>query len=86
MEKDDFFKMLTLLKDIACYCPKLIGKKDILLVHDKIYKITNPGEIPHNPLITQVIPCDGLLAFPGLIDQHVHIVGGGVWCTKECGE
>lgn len=69
--------MLTLLKNIDCYCPQHIGKKDIVIASDKIYKITAPGEIKDSALIERVIPCDGLYAFPGLIDQHVHITGGG---------
>lgn len=70
--------MITLLKNIACFTPQYIGKRDILIAGKKIYKITEPNRINEkNTLIRTVIPCDGLLAFPGIIDQHVHIIGGG---------
>jgi len=69
--------MLTLLKNIECYCPQFIGKKDIVIAGDKIYKILPPEEIIDNLLFENTIFCEGLCAFPGLIDQHVHIIGAG---------
>lgn len=69
--------MITLIKNIDCYCPKYIGKKDILIAGDKIYKIQEPDICIDYTNIANIIPCDGLLAFPGMIDGHVHIIGGG---------
>ena len=69
--------MLTLLKNIDCYSPNFLGKKDILIAFDKLFKITQPNEIKNNGLIANIIQCDDLCAFPGIIDQHVHIIGGG---------
>lgn len=69
--------MLTLLKNADCYCPSHIGIRNILIAANKIYKITTPGEINDSALIENTIDCGGLYAFPGLIDQHVHITGGG---------
>lgn len=68
--------MLTLLKDIECRFAD-IGVKDILIAGEKIYRITQPGTIKDYSLIEKVIPCKGLYAFAGLIDQHVHILGAG---------
>lgn len=68
--------MLTLLKNITCYSPQYLGKKDILIACGKISKILPPNQT-ESILIDAVIPCDGLLAFPGLVDGHVHIDGGG---------
>lgn len=67
--------MITLLKDLDCFCPKHVGKKDILIVENKIHRIAD--FIETNDLIENRISCSGLLAFPGIIDQHVHIIGGG---------
>jgi beta-aspartyl-dipeptidase (metallo-type) len=67
--------MLTLLKNLDCYSPKHIGKNDILICNNKIYKVQ--PEIPYNNLIENVYDCTGHYAFPGIIDQHVHITGGG---------
>lgn len=48
-----------------------------MLVLDKIYKITSVNALKDIGMVEKIIPCDGLYAFPGLIDQHVHIIGGG---------
>lgn len=69
--------MLTLLKNIMCYSPSCLGKRDIVIAADKIFRILPAGEQKDISLIERVIPCDGLCAFPGLIDQHVHILGAG---------
>lgn len=69
--------MLTLLKDTECYCPQHRGQTDILIAGDRILKLGAPGTMGAPGLIGQTIPCGGLFAFPGLIDQHVHIIGGG---------
>lgn len=69
--------MLTLLKNIDCYDPEHIGKKDILIASEKIEALALPGSLGGNPLIGTQIDCSGLLAFPGIVDQHVHIIGGG---------
>ncbi len=69
--------MLTLLKNIECFCPRHCGKKDILIASDKICKITPPDELYEPKLIENIVSCKNLLGFPGLIDQHAHITGGG---------
>ena len=69
--------MLTLLKNINCVYPDFIGVKDIVIACGKIFKILPPGTILNNRLIENVIDCRGLRAFPGFIDQHVHIAGAG---------
>lgn len=69
--------MVTLLKNIECYCPQYIGVKDILIANDMIEKILDPGSLTRDCSIINEIECKGLLAFPGIIDGHVHIIGGG---------
>jgi beta-aspartyl-dipeptidase (metallo-type) len=69
--------MLTLLKNLRCFAPQSIGEKDLVLAADKIYKITSPGQITDTSLFQSVISCRGLYAFPGFIDQHVHMAGAG---------
>lgn len=69
--------MLTLLKNLECYCPDYIGKNDILICADKIYKIAPRIACDDRSLFESVADCGGLCAFPGLVDQHVHITGGG---------
>lgn len=69
--------MITVLKNINCYDPQNLGKRDFLIAGEKIERIVLPGTLPDCSLSDRVISCDGLSAFPGLIDQHVHLIGGG---------
>ncbi|MCR6546302.1 beta-aspartyl-peptidase [Dehalobacterium formicoaceticum] len=68
--------MFKLLKEVRCFAPCDIGKKDILIIFDKIGFIEDDINGTLLPGI-EVIPCRGCIAVPGFIDQHVHIVGGG---------
>ncbi len=68
---------MLLLKNIECYSPEPCGKKDLLIASDKIEALVLPGSLSDNPLISTQLDCSGLFAFPGIIDQHVHILGGG---------
>lgn len=68
--------MFKLLKCGNCYTPAKIGKKDILIAYDKISRIED--EISEANLWDfEVIDCSTMIICPGLIDQHVHITGGG---------
>ncbi len=69
--------MVTLLKNVECYTPEYIGKKDLFITCHKICKITAPGGLADQDSIAEVMDCEGLIALPGFIDQHVHIIGGG---------
>jgi isoaspartyl dipeptidase IadA len=68
--------MFKLLKDATVYSPEYLGKKDILFCFDKIALIEdciNPSPFKG----VEVVNCDGKIVFPGFIDLHVHITGGG---------
>lgn len=68
--------MFKLLKKGHCFNPDDVGIKDILVAYDKICDVKN--EIFQDKLWdVEVIDCRGCLVCPGLIDQHVHILGGG---------
>ncbi|MDD3692461.1 MAG: beta-aspartyl-peptidase [Oscillospiraceae bacterium] len=69
--------MLTLLKNLECYCPEYIGKNDILICGSKIYKIEPKIECYDDGLINRIYDFSGYFAFPGLVDQHLHFIGGG---------
>ncbi|WP_270181048.1 beta-aspartyl-peptidase [Alkalihalobacillus sp. CinArs1] len=68
--------MFTIIRNAEIYNPDHLGKKDVLIAFSKIAMIDErielPEDIPHN-----VIEADGKLLFPGFIDSHVHIMGGG---------
>lgn len=69
--------MIKRIRNIECYCPQYIGKKDIWIACDKIYKIVDPMDCLYDSHIETVIEGNGLIAFPGIIDGHVHVIGGG---------
>ena len=67
--------MMILLKNATLYDPAYRGKKDVLICFDRILAI-GEGLEPCFP-DTEVIDATGKLLIPGLIDQHVHFIGGG---------
>ena len=69
--------MFTVLTGLDCFCPSHAGLKDILIAGDKIAGIADPGFFKRIYDYCEVIHCEGLLAFPGIIDQHIHLIGGG---------
>jgi beta-aspartyl-dipeptidase (metallo-type) len=71
------FILLTLIKNGEVYAPQYLGKRDILIVDQKIGYIKEIIEIPHNFVDINVIDAKGKLIVPGFIDAHVHITGGG---------
>lgn len=68
--------MFTLLKNTDLYCPVHIGKTDVLLANDKIVAIEQSLNVKGLGDVT-VIDCKGRIVAPGLIDQHIHLIGGG---------
>lgn len=69
--------MLTLIRNGEVYAPDYLGKKDILLVHDKIGFMENHIPVPSNFVDINVVDATGMKVVPGFIDSHVHITGGG---------
>ncbi len=67
--------MITILKNAMVYAPEFLGKKDILIAGEKIIAIAD--SIPQFELVKEVIDCEGKILTPGLIDQHIHIIGAG---------
>ena len=65
-----------LYKGLQLYTPKEVGKKDILIYADKIVKIAETIEPPF-AAETDIKDYSGFLCFPGFVDGHVHIIGGG---------
>ena len=65
----------TLLRNAEVYAPEPLGRMDILLGGGHVLAM-GPGLEPGLPGVREV-DAFGLLALPGLVDQHVHITGGG---------
>ena len=69
--------MLKVIKNIEVYDPEYLGKKDIVILSDKIEGLYDSVNIPKDFINIQVIDGEGMIAVPGFIDCHVHIIGGG---------
>lgn len=66
---------MLLIKNAELYAPAPVGRKDILICGGKIERIGDRISIPEE--LCQVLDAEGRSVIPGLIDQHVHITGGG---------
>jgi len=68
--------MFTLIKGGTLYAPEKMGTKDILIVGRIIARISDRIDLPA-AFSVEVIPASGKIVTPGLIDLHVHLLGGG---------
>ena len=67
--------MLLLIKNADIYTPEAAGRCDLLLGGGKILRMEPDIRIPRK--YCEVIEARNLVAVPGFIDGHVHIMGGG---------
>jgi beta-aspartyl-dipeptidase (metallo-type) len=68
--------MFTLIKGGFLYGPERIGVRDILIAGRTIAKISESIGLPEQ-WNASVISATGKIVTPGLIDLHVHLLGGG---------
>ncbi|MFK3960089.1 beta-aspartyl-peptidase [Guptibacillus hwajinpoensis] len=68
--------MFTVIRNAEIYSPEYLGKKNLLLAFDKIAMIEERIELPES-IPHEEIDAKGKIIFPGFIDSHVHITGGG---------
>jgi len=70
--------LIKIIKNAEVYAPDYLGKKDVLLIGDKIAAIDNNISLKLNGLV-KVTEIDGewKKLVPGFIDSHVHLLGGG---------
>jgi beta-aspartyl-dipeptidase (metallo-type) len=66
---------MILIKGVDVFGPEHIGVKDILICGEKIEQIADNIDIAKKYVTT--IDGTGTKAIPGIIDQHVHVTGGG---------
>ncbi len=69
--------MLTLIRNGEVFGPSPLGKKDILVAGTSVEAVAGTGEVRLGGLEADVIDAAGLSVLPGLVDPHVHILGGG---------
>jgi beta-aspartyl-dipeptidase (metallo-type) len=69
--------MITLIRDGEVFGPEPLGRKDVLVAAGVIAAVADPGRIRVEGLESEVVNASGKRVIPGLIDPHVHILGGG---------
>ncbi len=70
--------MITIIRNVDVYKPEYIGKKDILIIGNKIATVEDNISIELNCDVEfNEIDGSGKIAVPGFIDSHVHLLGGG---------
>jgi beta-aspartyl-dipeptidase (metallo-type) len=68
---------MALIRKASVFAPESIGTRDILATGERIVAIEDPREISISGIEVDEIDASGLFALPGLIDSHVHLLGGG---------
>ncbi len=69
--------MITIIRNGTVFAPKPLGRKDILVLGEKVGALAEPGTLQLKGLPVKVVEAEGLTVLPGFIDSHVHILGGG---------
>lgn len=65
--------MIKLLKHADVYAPEHLGKKDVLIVGEKVCRIEDQIEGYEGLPDVEVFELEGRKLVPGYIDLHVHI-------------
>ena len=66
---------MLLIRNAEVYDPKYLGRRDVLVCGERIECIAEKIDVGNVPC--KVIDGAGKTLIPGIIDQHVHITGGG---------
>jgi beta-aspartyl-dipeptidase (metallo-type) len=67
--------MAFLMKHATVYAPQYLGAKDVLVVGKQVVAVKDNLTVSLPELET--VDAKGLVLTPGLIDQHIHVIGGG---------
>ncbi|MBD3413618.1 MAG: beta-aspartyl-peptidase [Candidatus Aminicenantes bacterium] len=68
---------MIVIKQGRVFSPHPLGIKDILIAGSTIIRIEDPGKITIKGTEVEEIDASRQIITPGLIDSHVHILGGG---------
>jgi beta-aspartyl-dipeptidase (metallo-type) len=68
--------MFILIRDGNVYAPQKLGRRDILIAGRVIARIADRIELPAE-FKPRIIHAKGKTIVPGLVDLHVHLLGGG---------
>ncbi|AFJ45533.1 beta-aspartyl-peptidase [Shimwellia blattae] len=67
--------MFTLLSNARIYSPDDLGVRQLLVCRGEIIALDE--QIPTLPFPVTHYDCRGKIIIPGIIDQHIHLTGGG---------
>lgn len=66
---------MLMIRNAEVYAPEYLGKQDVLICGGKVEWMAET--LPEMPGDCRVINGEGMVLTPGLIDNHVHVTGGG---------
>lgn len=70
--------MVTIIRNAKVYQPEYAGVKDILILGDRIAALGENLKADFGGCVeVREIDAEGMVAVPGFIDSHEHILGGG---------
>lgn len=69
--------MLRLLRNATIYGPAPLGRADLLIAGERILAIAPDLPPPPPSYGAEIDDLDGAIVIPGLVDAHVHLIGGG---------
>jgi len=69
--------MITLIRGGEVFAPEPLGRKDVLLAGGVVEVVAEPGRLDIGGLEAEIVDAAGKSVIPGLVDPHVHILGGG---------
>ena len=69
--------MLTLIRNAQVIAPEPLGQQDILVAGEHIVGLGDCGTFSITGVEVDEIDAAGLWALPGMVDSHVHLLGGG---------
>ena len=69
--------MLKVIKNGRVYSPDDLGRKDILIAGDTILSVEDRVSTDSLSFPVEIYDAGGKMILPGIIDPHVHFIGGG---------
>lgn len=69
--------MITVIRRGTVFAPQPLGIKDIWIFGERVGAVAEPGAVKVEGFPVKTIEAEGLTVAPGIIDPHVHILGGG---------
>lgn len=72
--------MTVLIKNGSVYAPEYLGRQDILIAGEKVLRLERELETANVAACLpdpEILDAQGSIVLPGIIDPHVHLIGGG---------